>query len=171
MPPERAAPVLVVLINNWNDWRRVVDEHWYRIPVRRAPRPVAASFLAFYHSRVFGPDAFHVRYYAAVQNYRILTRRELLPDEPAHPRAGQRYYRVALGPLQALAYPIPSRRLRRVTFIPTTFGRLQDADEINDLWLHDDMGDTLWELFPHAGLKAERRLEIGEASMPPSGAG
>jgi hypothetical protein len=170
MPPERAAPVLVVLVNNRDDWRRVVDEQWYRIPLRRAPRPVAASFLAFYHSRVFGADAFHIRYYAAVHAYRILTRRELLPAEPAHPRAAQRYYRVELGPLQALAYPIPSRKLRRITFIPTTFGRMEDADEINDLWLHDDAEDMLWELFPHAALKAERRLEIGESRMPYTGA-
>ena len=46
--------VLVVLVNNLADWRRVVEEGWYRIPLRSAPQPVAASYLAFYQSRVFG---------------------------------------------------------------------------------------------------------------------
>ncbi|MDQ5854416.1 MAG: hypothetical protein M3380_20575 [Chloroflexota bacterium] len=156
------APVLVVLVNNHADWQRIVDEGWYRIPLKHAPQPVAASFLAFYQSRVFGADAFRVRFYAPVRRYQILTRRELLPAEPDHPRALDRYYRVELGPLQELERPIPSRRLRRITFIPTTLRRLREAAEINDLWIGDDVEEILWELFRDAGLKAERRLEIGE---------
>ena len=158
------APVLVVLANNLADWRRVVAEGWYRIPLKHAPRPVAASYLAFYQARVFGADAFKVRFYAPVRRYRIMTRREILPDEPDHPRADERYYRVEIGPLEELSYPVPSRRLRRITFIPTTLRRLQTADEINDLWIDDDAAEILWELFRDAGIKARRRLEIGEGS-------
>ena len=61
-------------------------------------------------------------------------RRELLPNEPTHPRADERYYRFALGPLWALPAPVPSRRLRRITFIPTTFGQLLYAQDVADLW-------------------------------------
>ena len=154
--------VLVVLVNNLRDWQRVVEEHWYRIPLRTAPQPVAASFLAFYQSRAFGADAFQIRFYAPVQRYRTLTRRELLPDETSHPRAGEQYYRVELGALEELERPVRSRRLRRVTFIPTTLRRLQEAGEINELWMADDVEDLLWELFQDAGIKAQRRLEIGE---------
>lgn len=153
---------LVVLVNNRADWRRITDEGWYRIPLRHAPQPVAVSFLAFYQSRVFGPDAFQVRFYAPVLRYQTLTRRELLPDQSAHPRAAERYYRVDVGQLEELKRPVPSRRLRRITFIPTTLERLQEADEINDLWIGDDVEDILWSLFRDAGIKAERRLEIGE---------
>lgn len=160
-----STPVLVVLVNNQGDWQRVVEEHWYRIPVGRAPHPVAASYLAFYQSRIFGSDAFHIRFYAPIQRYRIVTRRELLPLEGDHPRADEKYYRVELGPLQELAYAIPSHHLRRISFIPTTLRRLLEADEINDLWLHDDVEDILWELFYDAGLKAVRRLEVGEGSQ------
>lgn len=162
-PPDDA-PVLVVLVNNLADWRRVTDEGWYRIPLKHAPRPVAASFLAFYQSRVFGDDAFRIRFYAPVRRYQLLTRRELLPDQATHPRAHEQYYRVEVGWLIELAYPVPSRRLRRITFIPTTLRRLTEADEINDLWLDDDVEDMLWALFRDAGLKAERRLEIGEGA-------
>jgi hypothetical protein len=163
--PHDDAPALVVLVNNHADWRHVVDDSWYRIPLKHVPNPVAATFLAFYQSRVFGTDAFHIRFYAPVRRYRVVTRRELLPDQPDHPRANDRYYQIELGPLIELKYPIPSRRLRRITFIPTTMRRLQEADEINDLWLDDDVEELLWSLFRDAGLKAERRLEIGEGKQ------
>ncbi len=153
---------LVVLVNNPADWRRVTDEGWYRIPLRHAPQPVAVSFLAFYLSQAFGSDAYQVRFYAPVLRYQTLTRRELIPEQPAHPRATERYYRIDVGQLNELERPVPSRRLRRITFIPTTLGRLQEADEINDLWIGDDVEDILWSLFRDAGIKAERRLEIGE---------
>lgn len=156
------APVLVVLVNNRRDWQRVVDEGWYRIPLKHAPQPVAATYLAFYQTRVFGADAFHIRYLAPVRRFRDLTRREIIPDEPTHPRASERYWRVELGPLEELAYPVPARHLRRITFIPTTLERLRNADEVNDLWLHDDSEAVLWPLFRDAGLKAGHRLEIGE---------
>ncbi len=162
---EDDAPTLVVLVNNEADWRHIVDDGWYRIPLKHAPHPVAASYLAFYQSRVFGDDAFHIRYYAPVRRYRTVTRRELLPDQPDHPRADERYYQIELGPLITLQHPIPSRRLRRITFIPTTLRRLLEADEINDLWLDDDVEEMLWSLFRDAGLKAERRLEIGEGKQ------
>ena len=156
------APVLVVLVNNHADWRRIVEERWYRIPLAHAPQPVAASFLAFYHSRIFGADAFRVRFYAPVRRFQTVTRRDLLPAEPDHPRADARYYRIELGALEELERPVPSRRLRRITFIPTTLRRLREADEINHLWIGDDVEDLLWALFHDAGIKAERRLEIGE---------
>jgi len=114
---QRAAPVLVVLVNNLADWQRVVEEGWYRIPLKHAPQPVAASYLAFYQSRAFGADAFRVRFYAPVQRYELTTRRALLPEEPDHPRAAERYYRIEVGPLHELEHPIPSRRLRRIVFI------------------------------------------------------
>lgn len=161
-PAEDEAPVLVVLINNRLDWQRVVTEHWYRIPLKHAPQPAAASFLAFYQSRAFGADAFHIRFFAPVERYRVMTRREILPHEPEHPRAAERYYRVELGSMRELEPPIPSRRLRRITFIPTTLRRLQEAREINDLWLGDGAEELLWTLFRDAGIKAERRLMIGE---------
>lgn len=159
-PEPGAAPALVVLVNNRADWRRVVHDGWYRIPLRHAPRPVAASYLAFYQSRIFGRDAYRIRYYAPVLRYRTARRVELLPEEPAHPRAHERYYRIELGRLKELPDPIPSRRLRRITFIPTTLRQLQTADEINDLWLDQGLEATLWELFHHAAIKARRRLEI-----------
>jgi hypothetical protein len=155
-------PVLVVVVNNQRDWRRVVDERWYRIPLKHVPQPTAADYLAFYLTKAFGVDRWQVRYYAPVLRYQLVSRRDLLPDEPAHPRADERYYRIELGPLQQLASPLFSRRLRRVTFIPTTLERLLTAADLVDLWQGDDAGDLLWTEFPDAALKATARLALEE---------
>jgi hypothetical protein len=88
-----------------------------------------------------------VRYYASVLRYSLHTRRELLPDEPDHPRADERYYRIALGPLVALPLPVPAARLRRVAFIATTYGQLRRASDVRELFhpAEDDQPDDgLW---------------------------
>ncbi len=82
---------------------------------------------------------------APVQGYRVLPRLALIPDEPDHPRAGDPYFKVLIGPLRPLANAIPSRRLRRITFISTTLSRLLEAQEINDLWVKTSMQETLWQ--------------------------
>ncbi len=155
-------PALVVVVTNQLDWQRVVEEGWYRIPLQHAPEVVAAEYLAFYFTRRFNNDAWHVAYYAPVLRYNLLLRRDILPDEATHPRADQWYYRVALATPQRLIRPVPSRHLRRVTFIPTTLEQLFNADDIADLWKTDDEAAMLWTYFPDAALKATRRLTFEE---------
>jgi hypothetical protein len=65
-----------------------------------------------------------------------VARRDLLPSEPDHPRAGQWYYKLQLGPLEHKLPPIVSTRWRRVTFIVTSGDRFMQAVEINDLFEH-----------------------------------
>ena len=158
-------PALVVVVNNTDDWQRVVAEGWYRIPLLHAPCPVAAEYLAFYLTRRVGMEAWQVRYYAPVRQYRLLKRRELLPTEPAHPRADDWYYQVELGQLQSLAHPVPSRHLRRITFIPTTLEQLQTAADVVDLWTTDDEAAVLWSYFPDAARKSIQRMSLEEQRM------
>jgi hypothetical protein len=41
--------VLVAIMNNKKDWQLVLDEGWYRIPVKHAPEPVPQlDIIAFY---------------------------------------------------------------------------------------------------------------------------
>ena len=87
----------------------------------------------YYLTKPFGVDAFSVRWYAQVRGHELVTRRDLLPEEADHPRADQRYYKLQLGKLVELPHPIPSRSLRRITFILTNGKRLNEAWEINDL--------------------------------------
>jgi len=157
------APVLVVVVNDPADLARAREQGWYRIPLARAPRRVAAEYLAFYQTAAFpAEERWSVRWLGPVRGYHIATRRELIPEEPAHPRASDRYYRVTLGGLFPLPRPVPSRRLRRITFIPTTLGRLLAADEINDLWIKSSAQERLWAALKQADVDAERQYPLRE---------
>ena len=155
-------PVLVAVITDPRDLRIAREEGWYRIPVKHAPRRLAAEYLAFYQTRAFGDEKWAVRYYAPIRQYRLVTRLELLPDEPDHPRARDQYYKVDIGPLECLPRPIPSRRLRRITFIMTNLQRLLSAEEINDLWQSDSRQELLWQELKKRQIEAERSYEVRE---------
>ncbi|MCB9100403.1 MAG: hypothetical protein H6632_12745 [Anaerolineales bacterium] len=130
--------VLVAVMNNLDDWRRVQDEGWYRIPVKHAPEPVPhIDWLAFYQTKTFREDRWAVHFYARVLGHELLTRQDLMPAEPNHPRAKAWYYKLSLGPLHHKLPPIISEKRRRITFIFTTGDRFEAAAEINDL-LNDE---------------------------------
>ncbi len=142
----RRRTVLVAVVNNASDLQRIASEGWYRIPQRRAPRRVGADYLAFYQTGKFKdrPEAQSITYFASTRRYRLMTRRELLPDEADHPRADDYYFRIDIGPLQRLERPIPSATLRRITFIHTTLHRLYTATDVRDLFYREDPFDKLW---------------------------
>jgi len=148
--------VLVAVVPTARDWERIRDEGWYRIPLARAPERLGADYLAFYHTKSGGALRWTISHYAAVRGFRLARRRELVPDEPNHPRADDLYYRIELGPLQSLPRPIPSQKLRRVTFIATTLGRLLSAGEINELWEREAARDRLWRALLAREVPAER---------------
>ncbi len=147
-----AARVLVAVVTRPCDLAAVREAGWYRIPVARAPAALDAEYLAFYQTAAFGAERWAVRYYATVRAVTLAARAELLPGEPAHPRAAQRYYRFALGALQALAVPVLSRRLRRLAFIPTTAGQLLAARDVCELWHSGRIGEVGWEDLWGAGV-------------------
>jgi hypothetical protein len=157
--------VLVAVMNAPRDFEIAHREGWYRIPLKRAPNRVGADYLAFYQTKAFGDEKWAVNYYAPTRRYRLATRAELLPEEADHPRAAEPYYKVEIGPLQRLPRSIPSKRLRRITFIPTTLERLLEAEEINDLWDRGSREDKLWEAFRQEGIEAERQYEIEEGTV------
>jgi hypothetical protein len=144
---EDAARVLVAVVPHVRDLELARAEGWYRVPLAHLPSRFAAEYLAFYQTAAFGDERWAVRYYAPVLRYRLVARRELLPGEPDHPRAGERYYRVEIGPLAALPLPVPAARLRRVSFISTTFGQLRRARDVRELFRPDEDDappDDLW---------------------------
>ena len=147
-----AARVLVAIINRQCDLAAARDEGWYRIPLACAPRALHAEYLAFYQTAVFGSERWAVRYLAEVRAVSIVTRAALLPEEAGHPRARERYYRFAIGPLLALPAPLPSRRLRRIAFIPTTAGQLLRAGDLTELWHPDEDAAAGWEALWGAGV-------------------
>ena len=125
--------VLVAYLPHPRDLTLIQEQRWYRIPQRHAPKGLYAEYYAFYFNGRFSDKKYSIPAYAPRLGHELVRRRDLLPDQPDHPRAENWYYKVQLGPLQWLPEPIPSLRWRRITFIHTTWDRLQTAREINDL--------------------------------------
>jgi very-short-patch-repair endonuclease len=159
-------PALVGIVTRKQDWEIARTQHWYRIPVRTAPADLeAVRYLAFYQTKLFGDERWAVNWYAAVCGLTRAKRRDLLPQEPDHPRAGAEYYRVEIGDLIRLPQPIPSRRWRRIIFIPTSLERLLRAREINDLFKLSPIEERLYFTLKDAGLSAERQFFVREEGL------
>lgn len=157
---------LVAIVPRPADFITAQREHWYRIPCRTAPDMLpAARWLAFYHTAAFGEHRWAVHFLAPIEGIERALRRDLLPDEPEHPRADEPYFRVRLGSLTSLAHPVPSLRRRRIVFIPTTLAKLQAASEINDLYHESPLEDDLWGALRRAGIPAERQWYIAEGTL------
>jgi very-short-patch-repair endonuclease len=157
--------VLVAIVNNLEDMRLAREAGWYRIPVASAQKWLnerwPPRWLALYQTKIFGPEAYAVNYYAPVQDIRLVSRHELFPNTPRnHPKANRRYYQLMLGELQPLPQPIISRRLRRLVFIPTTYEKFETAIEINDLWDESPLEDRLWAIFKRVRIRAERQYAV-----------
>ncbi len=153
--PDAWTPVLVAVVTNAQDLRRAKEEHWYRIPLKRAPRQIAAEYLALYQTARFGAEGRHIRYYAPILRYHILPRHELIPQEPDHPRAQELYFKLELGEMQALERPIPNTRHPRLTFLITTLERLFHAQDVADLWLRGEARQKLYAAVRERGLAVE----------------
>lgn len=126
--------VLVAVMNNPRDFEIAREEGWYRIPLKHAPPTTTeATVLAFYFTKAFGEESWAIHWYAPVRGHELVRRRDLLPEEPDHPRADELYYKVQLGPLERLEPPIPSFRWRRIAFIETSWDRFVTAREVHEL--------------------------------------
>ena len=104
-----------------------------------------------------------IHFYARRTGHELLRRCDLIPGEPAHPRADELYYKLQLGPIRQRKPPIVSLRWRRVTFIHTTWDRFVSASEINDLFSTDDVFvDRLYHTLKERGLYTQRQMMVRE---------
>jgi hypothetical protein len=160
----RRRTVLVVVLNNETDLVHAANTGWYRIPQRRAPRRIGADYLAFYQTGAFRqqPEAHTISFLAPTRRYRLLTRRELLPDAADHPRANDYYYRIDIGPLERLPHPVRATTFRRLTFIHTTLARLLAAEDVKDLFQTDDPFEQLWSALREHNLRPLKNRLAGE---------
>ncbi|MBE7473281.1 MAG: hypothetical protein DPW09_35070 [Anaerolineae bacterium] len=158
--------VLVAVMNKRADWQRVQAEGWYRLPVKHAPEGTPHfDWLAFYFTSAFGADKWAVHYYARIEGHELLTRRDLLPAEPGHKRAGDWYYKLTIGALQYKLPPIVSHNWRRITFIVTSGDRFEAAEEINDLFEHKSPAGRLYVTLREAGFHPERDWPLRERGV------
>lgn len=129
-----ATPVLIALLPQPSDLHLAREEGFYRVPVAHAPTALSqARALAFYQPASFGERKWRIEWWAPITIIAVATRRELLPDEPDHPRADELYYRVGLKRVEALEPPVIGQTGRRLLFMTTTWGRLRQAADLSDL--------------------------------------
>lgn len=131
--------VLVVIMNNSEDWAIVQAQHWYRIPLeqveklKRRDQWLPPKWLAFYQTKIFDQEAYAISYYAEVEAVQEVSRRELFPTEKLTANSQKRYCKLELKPVQKLATVIRSDRPCRLTFIATTWEKLTTDQAIRDL--------------------------------------
>ncbi len=157
--PGRRGEVLVAIINSSADLAILQSEGWYRIPKAKAPSRWPPKWLALYQTKVFGEEAFAVNYYGKVQDICTVKRRDLFPGDYSA-KADHDYYRVDLEKLMPLPRPIVSKRWRRIVFIPTTWQKLMNAEEINDLFDDSPLEERLWAELKHQRIYAERQWGV-----------
>jgi len=131
--PDNQDLVLVGVVNRKKDLEIALNKHWYRIPVKYAPRR-KANFLALYQTRTFGKEGKSINYYAPIKYSSLISREKLLPEERNHPRAGQIYYKLHLGPLKKLPQKIKNKTRRRINFGFTTLTKLLKSREVSELF-------------------------------------
>jgi len=157
MLPEATDLILVVVITNPRDLEIARLLGWYRIPLKSAPKVIAVDYLAFYQTAGFGEnERWRINFIAPVRGHELTTRAELVRDEPDHPRAKEEYYKVQLGPLQALPRAIEAGPWRRITFLYTTGEMLRNAQTVKGLVVRDDERTVLWQSL------RERAMNIGQ---------
>ena len=153
--------VVVAIMNDRLDFDLAQHDHWYRIPVDNVAKWLkdwwVPEWLAFYQTKVFGPEAYTVQWYARVRHVERVQRKDLFPDERSDPKAEHWYYKLLLSDLKRLPQPIVSRRRRRIVFIRTTWDRFVTAEEINDLYTDSPLEDRLWGEFKRLRIVAERQ--------------
>ncbi|MDP2995359.1 MAG: hypothetical protein Q8N46_09605 [Anaerolineales bacterium] len=160
--------VLVCLLPSPRDLEIARLLGWYRIPFRSAPKVVAVDYLAFYQSGSFGEGAGRIEWMAPVRGHELTTRAELLRDESDHPRAGEEYFKIQLGPLERLPRPVTADKWKRLTFLYTTGEYLLKAQTLNDLVVQSDERQLLWQsLRERAENEQLYKADLPEADIPP----
>jgi hypothetical protein len=143
--PSPTSLILVAVMTDSRDLEIARLLGWYRIPLRTSPKVIAVDYLAFYQTGAFGEDKWRIQYVARVRGHELTTRAELLQDQLDHPRAREEYFKIQIGPLIPLPEPILAKKWRRITFLYTTGEYLLSAETINDLVVHSEERQLLWQ--------------------------
>ncbi len=140
------ALVLVAIMPSLKDLEIARVLGWYRIPLRMAPKIVDVDYIVFYQTGNF-PEGHGslIESYAEVLGHELTTRAELIRDEPGHPRANEKYYKLQLGQIDSLPKPILAGKWKRITFFYTLGNLVNQAETINELVVKTDEREILWK--------------------------
>ena len=119
---------------------------WYRIPLKSAPKVIDVDYLAFYQTGVFGEDhRWRIENICPVRGHELVTRAELFHEEMNHKRANEEYFKISLGPMRQIDKPIEAENWKRVTFLYTLGELFTRARTINELVVHSERRQVLWQ--------------------------
>jgi hypothetical protein len=164
-----SSPVLVARVASTKDLRRALDERWYRL----RPCPTVDDlgdlsrfrYLALYESGTDAPRQFRIRHYAKIKDVQLRLRRDLIPEEPLHPRADWLYPLLRLERPKRRRFPLYSRWNRTVPFLNTDWDHFINAREWNDLYLGSPLEKAFYEGLRRWGLFAEREYRTRCADL------
>ncbi len=142
--PADSALILVAVMPSPRDMEIARLFGWYRIPLRSAPKVVAVDYIAFYQPGSFQESKWIIEYFAPVFGHELTTRLELLNEELDHPHAHEAYYKIQLGQLVRLPFPIAVGTWKRITFFYTTGEYLHNATTVKDLVVRRNERRLLW---------------------------
>lgn len=150
--------VLVGVINRKGDLNLLLKEYWYRIPQGRMPRGVNVEYVAFFLSgSVFKERSGGIHYFARRTGVELDYRRNLLPKEANHPRAGNIYYKVQFEDVREKLPPVLNPSHRAIAFIQTTWDRFVHASQISDLYSTADYYvDRIYHALRSTGIHSDR---------------
>lgn len=153
---------LVAIINSKKDLRIALEQNWYRIPVSTKSTPLNVKenhlkYIAFYQTSVFKEKAFQIEWLGKVRKISLVKRKELFPDLTYDPKADEKYYKIEFEKPEKLSNPIISARHRRMLFVNTTYERLTNSKEFNDLFLESPIEERLWTKLKENDMAAERQ--------------
>ncbi len=160
--------VLVGVMPDPADLAIAQEQHWYRIPQGQQKDGIHAEYIAFYFPAKFPEHMRHrIMYFARRTGHELVRRVDIKPDEPDHPRAHNRYYKVQLGPIREKNPPILSlTSWKRITFINTTWDRFTMAHEVNDLFSTDkQFVDRTYHDLKRKGIQPVRNVPITERGV------
>jgi hypothetical protein len=146
-----AALILVAIIPTPEDLQIARVLGWYRIPIKSAPRILNVDYLAFYQPASFQERKWRVEYLAPVRGHELMTRIDLLQSESNHPRADEEYFKIQLGPVHQLRYPILAGKWKRFTFLYTTGEYFLRANNLTDLTVNPGERRRLWKALRERG--------------------
>ena len=127
--------ILISVINNENDVDLLLNESWYRIPVRFCPVQ-SFKFIAFYETKRCRNGG-KINYFAEIKSTEDRIRHDFMG------LSGQKkdyeLYRIFhLNDIKKLNTPISNNNKMRVTFILTTMHKFKSARDLMDIF------DVIW---------------------------
>jgi hypothetical protein len=127
--------VLVGVVGRKRDVTLLRERSLYRIPVNAMPDGVQTDVLGFFLPSHLMHGKGGIYYYAVLRGVELQRRRDILPEEPNHPRANERYWLCQCSTVRPTNPPILNPTHHAFAFIRTTWDRFADALTISDLYV------------------------------------